>query len=200
MIEVESSIVIRRPIDEIFAFLSDVTNEPRWNPGNARGQARPVRPRGADERLRRQAQAVHGAIRLHDEGERNQEQQRGDKHDDLVRADHETSDTSLDIHIKDLSDLLDERAKRLRVSVRSAVPLTEEQSEKLRQTIGQSTGLEVMLAAKVDASLLGGMIVQVGDKVFDSSVRTRIEAIRNQLLARSSYEIQAGRDRFSSRG
>ncbi|MSR53850.1 MAG: ATP synthase F1 subunit delta [Gemmataceae bacterium] len=98
------------------------------------------------------------------------------------------------------SNLLDERAKRLRVRVRSAVPLTESQSEKLRQSIGQSTGLEVMLAAKVDASLLGGMIVQVGDKVFDSSVRTRIEAIRNQLLARSSYEIQAGRDRFSSRG
>ena len=98
------------------------------------------------------------------------------------------------------SDLLDERAKRLRVSVRSAVPLTEEQSEKLRLTIGQSTGLEVMLAARVDASLLGGMIVQVGDKVFDSSVRTRIDTIRNQLLARSSYEIQAGRDRFSTSG
>jgi len=50
----------------------------------------------------------------------------------------------------------------------------------------------------VDESLLGGMIVQVGDQVFDSSVRNRIEAIRTQLLARSSYEIQTGRDRFSS--
>jgi len=98
------------------------------------------------------------------------------------------------------SALLDERAKRLRVSVRSAVPLSEAQSEKLRLIIGHSTGLEVILAARVDASLLGGMIVQVGDKVFDSSVRTRIEAIRNQLLARSSYEIQAGRDRFSTGG
>jgi F-type H+-transporting ATPase subunit delta len=94
--------------------------------------------------------------------------------------------------------IMDERAKRVRVSVRSAVALTDEQTEQLKQAIGRSTGLDPVVTAKLDESLLGGMIVQVGDQVFDSSVRNRIEAIRNQLLARSSYEIQAGRDRFSS--
>jgi F-type H+-transporting ATPase subunit delta len=96
------------------------------------------------------------------------------------------------------SGLVDERAKRVRVIVQSAVPLTDAQTEHLRAAIGQATGLEPVVHAKVDERLLGGMIVQVGDQVFDSSVRYRIEAIRNQLLARSSYEIQAGRDRFSS--
>jgi F-type H+-transporting ATPase subunit delta len=95
-------------------------------------------------------------------------------------------------------DLVDERAKRVRVSVRSAVPLTDAQTEQLRQAIGQATGLDPVVAAQVDESLLGGMIVQVGDQVFDSSVRYRIDAIRSHLLARSSYEIQTGRDRFSS--
>lgn len=95
-------------------------------------------------------------------------------------------------------DILDQRAKRVRVTVRSAVPLTAAQTEQLKAAIGQATGLEPVVQAKVDESLLGGMIVQVGDQVFDSSVRYRIEAIRNQLLARSSYEIQAGRDRFST--
>jgi F-type H+-transporting ATPase subunit delta len=95
-------------------------------------------------------------------------------------------------------DLLDERAKRVRVTVRSAVPLTDEQSARLKQTLAQATGLDPVLLLKVEEDLLGGMIVQVGDQVFDSSVRTRIEAIRNQLLGRSSYEIQTGRDRFSS--
>jgi F-type H+-transporting ATPase subunit delta len=95
-------------------------------------------------------------------------------------------------------DLLDQRAKRLRVRVRSAVPLSESQSERLRQEIAQATGLEPVISTRIDPELLGGMIVQIGDQVFDSSVRTRIEAIRNQLLARSSYEIQTGRDRFSS--
>jgi F-type H+-transporting ATPase subunit delta len=94
-------------------------------------------------------------------------------------------------------ELLDTQAKRTRVLVRTVVPLTPAQEEHLRQTIGHYTGLEPVITVKIDESLLGGMIVQVGDEVFDSSVRTRIESIRNQLLARSSYEIQTGRDRFS---
>jgi F-type H+-transporting ATPase subunit delta len=95
-------------------------------------------------------------------------------------------------------DLLDERAKRVRVTVKSAVPLTDEQTNQLKERILNATGLEPVISARIDESLLGGMIVQVGDQVFDSSVRTRIDSIRNQLLARSSHEIQTGRDRFSS--
>ena len=97
-----------------------------------------------------------------------------------------------------LRGLVDERAKRVRVTVKTATPLTDEQTERLKTTIGQATGLDPVLNIRVDADLLGGMIVQVGDTVFDSSVRTSIEAIRNSLLARSNYEIQTGRDRFSS--
>ena len=76
-------------------------------------------------------------------------------------------------------------------------PLSDAQADELRQAIGRATGLDPVLRPTVDEALLGGMIVQIGDQVFDSSVRTRIEAIRNHLLARSSYEIQTGRDRFS---
>jgi F-type H+-transporting ATPase subunit delta len=97
-------------------------------------------------------------------------------------------------------DLLDERAKRIRVTVRSVVPLTDRQTESLRQAIGHATGLDPVVVPRLDPDLLGGMIVQVGDQVYDSSVRTRIDTIRNQLLARSSYEIQTGRDRFSYSG
>jgi F-type H+-transporting ATPase subunit delta len=95
-------------------------------------------------------------------------------------------------------NLLDQRHKRLRVRVRSAVPLDDSHTETLKQEIAKATGLEPVISARVDPELLGGMIVQIGDQVFDSSVRTRIDSIRKQLLARSSYEIQTGRDRFSS--
>jgi F-type H+-transporting ATPase subunit delta len=95
-------------------------------------------------------------------------------------------------------DLLDQRAKRLRVKVRSATALSENQTEQLRLVIAQATGLDPVIGVSIDPDLLGGMIVQIGDQVFDSSVRTRIDTIRNQLLARSSYEVQTGRDRFSS--
>ena len=111
------------------------------------------------------------------------------KHDrlDLLR--------SIAYQYRELHDL---RAKRVRVLVRSAVPLDESQQRELKQTFEQFLKLEPVLELRVDPDLLGGMVVQVGDEVFDISVRTRIETIRNQLLARSSYEIQTGRDRFSS--
>jgi F-type H+-transporting ATPase subunit delta len=95
-------------------------------------------------------------------------------------------------------DIRNVRVKRIRVVVRTVVPLTEEQQAELKRTVEGTTKLEPVLDMRIDPDLLGGMIVQVGDDVFDSSVRTRIETIRNQLLARSSYEIQTGRDRFSS--
>jgi F-type H+-transporting ATPase subunit delta len=50
----------------------------------------------------------------------------------------------------------------------------------------------------VDKDLLGGLKVRIGDTVYDSTVRTRLNNLRNQLIERSSHEIQTGRDRFSS--
>jgi F-type H+-transporting ATPase subunit delta len=95
-------------------------------------------------------------------------------------------------------DLLDERGKRVRISVRSAVPLDEAQQNRLRDTLRQALKLEPILQVRVEPELLGGLVVQVGDEVYDSSVRSRIETLRNQLLSRSSHEIQVRRDRLSS--
>jgi F-type H+-transporting ATPase subunit delta len=94
-------------------------------------------------------------------------------------------------------ELYDQRAHRLRVQVRSAVPLPDDQRERLIHELRQTFHLEPVLQPQVDPDLLGGMVVRVGDWVYDTSVRTQLETIRNQLIARSSYEIQSGRDRFS---
>lgn len=88
-------------------------------------------------------------------------------------------------------DLVDQRAGRVRVSVRSAVPLTDEQQEELRQTLASTTHKETVLELRTDPDLLGGMIVQVGDKVYDSSVRSRLEALRHQLTARATNVVKA---------
>jgi F-type H+-transporting ATPase subunit delta len=93
--------------------------------------------------------------------------------------------------------LIDERAKRVRVRVRTAVPLDENQQNRLRETLRNALNQEPVLQVRVEPDLLGGLVVQVGDTVFDSSVSSRIETLRNQLLARSDHEIQVRRDRFS---
>ena len=94
-------------------------------------------------------------------------------------------------------ELQDERAKRLRVEVRSAVPLADDQANRLKQQLREALQLEPVLETAVDPELLGGVVVRVGDWLYDVSVRGRLESIRDQLVARSYYEIQSGRDRFS---
>lgn len=88
-------------------------------------------------------------------------------------------------------DLLDQRAGRVRVTVRSAVPLSDDQQGELRRTLADSLGKDPTLDLHTDPDLLGGMVVQVGDKVYDSSVRSRLAAFRTQLTARSTHGNQA---------
>jgi F-type H+-transporting ATPase subunit delta len=94
-------------------------------------------------------------------------------------------------------ELRDQRAKRIRVEVRSAVPLADAQTNRLREQLRQNLQLEPVLQTEVDPDLLGGVVVRVGDWLYDASVRARLDSIRNQLIERSSHEIQSGRDRFS---
>jgi F-type H+-transporting ATPase subunit delta len=115
----------------------------------------------------------------------------------LVINEHERT-TLLPAILFEALKLRDERANRLPVSVHSAVPLTDEQQENVRRIIRDRLKLEPVLEMKVDPELLGGLMIRVGDHVFDGTVRTKLVQLREQLLSRSSYEIQSRRDRFSS--
>jgi F-type H+-transporting ATPase subunit delta len=95
-------------------------------------------------------------------------------------------------------DLYDAKQRRIRVKVRAAAPLTQSQEERLKKELHDEYKLDPILDIHTDPDLLGGMIVQVGDMVFDGTVRTRLDRLRNQLMVRSSHEIQSQRNRFSS--
>src|SRR5205823_9417294 len=94
--------------------------------------------------------------------------------------------------------LLEHRTGKVRVRLRSAVPLDDGQRERLLGQLRDLWHREPILESAVEPDLLGGLVVQVGDWLYDASVRTRLDTIRDQLIERSSYEIQSGRDRFSS--
>lgn len=94
--------------------------------------------------------------------------------------------------------LRDKLRKRMRILVESAVPLTSDQLERLNKMLADRLALEPILINRVRPELLGGILLHVGDKVFDSTVRSRLDNLRTQFLARGSHEIQTGRDRFST--
>ncbi len=65
----------------------------------------------------------------------------------------------------------------------SAAPLSGAELTALTQRLEAFTGGQVDLDVHVDPSLLGGLVVQVGDRLIDGSVRGRLERLRNQLVS-----------------
>ena len=65
----------------------------------------------------------------------------------------------------------------------SAAPLSQDEVRALTARVEQLTGGRVELDLQVDPSLLGGLVVRVGDRLIDGSVRGRLERLRNQLVS-----------------
>ncbi len=87
--------------------------------------------------------------------------------------------------IGDLPDILsgleeqDRKANNIQaVSVASAYPLTEEEKAVLMHRIGEVLGKKVVSDFTVNDSLIAGLIIRVGDKVIDTTVKTQINSMR----------------------
>ena len=74
-----------------------------------------------------------------------------------------------------------EERKLLPVSVTSAVELESALVEDIGRKIEEQTGRKVELSSTVDPDVLGGIVLQVGDRVLDASVRNRLERLRKQV-------------------
>lgn len=79
-------------------------------------------------------------------------------------------------------ELVDEAAGRVRVSVATAEPMTPQIESEVRATLERSIGKTIVLTSRVEPALIGGMVATVGNKVYDSSIRTRLEQLRMSLL------------------
>jgi F-type H+-transporting ATPase subunit delta len=93
------------------------------------------------------------------------------------------------------NQMRDEQLGRVRVTVTSAFVLTADQRGAIAAKLGQSLGKEVVLDERVDESLLGGILIRIGDQVFDGSVMGKMSAMRTAV---SSGIQKAIRDKHAS--
>jgi F-type H+-transporting ATPase subunit delta len=77
--------------------------------------------------------------------------------------------------------MVDQQAGRVRATVISAGPLSEDELGRLREALGRMTGRSIVLEAKTDAALLGGVVARVGTTMLDGSLRTQLERMRDEL-------------------
>jgi F-type H+-transporting ATPase subunit delta len=87
--------------------------------------------------------------------------------------------------LRELSTLAAKRRQRLIAHVTSAVELTDDEQRDLAVALSRTFGHELRLQMVVDASLIGGLTVRVGDELIDASVARQLDEARRKLTGRS---------------
>lgn len=99
----------------------------------------------------------------------------------LVLLDHERLG-ELEGIARDFAQRMDAASGRLRATVTSAVALKPMERASIEKALKKLTGRDVVVEAKVDASLIGGVVTRIGNIVFDGSVKTDLDMLRESLL------------------
>ena len=78
-------------------------------------------------------------------------------------------------------EMLDEKVGRVRATVISAKPLTDEELRRVRDALSAATRRTIVLDSRSDPKIVGGLVAQVGPKLWDGSIRTQLERMRREL-------------------
>ena len=70
----------------------------------------------------------------------------------------------------------------VRATVTSATPLTAERLKQLEVSLGQLTGKTVQIENTIDPELVGGIVTRIGSTVYDGSIRTQLQRMKQQLV------------------
>ena len=89
------------------------------------------------------------------------------------------------IYLSSISDFYQKLADELkgiaRASLVSATALSSEAVEKIRKTLSERTGKDIMLDVEEDPGLIGGIVTRIGDLVLDGSIKTQLLNMRESL-------------------
>lgn len=83
--------------------------------------------------------------------------------------------------VANLRALIAEEKGEVTAEVVSAKPLSEAQAEKLAAALKANAGKDVKIKATVDEKLIGGLIVKLGSKMIDTSIKARLNALQNTM-------------------
>jgi F-type H+-transporting ATPase subunit delta len=87
-----------------------------------------------------------------------------------------------------ITDIYAEYRKRLdsyrgieQAEVTTAVPLDENERQKLAERLGEITRKKIIMTARVDPGIIGGVIARVGEVIIDGSTRSQLAALKNEI-------------------
>ena len=80
-----------------------------------------------------------------------------------------------------LSDLISQSKNEITAEVVSAQSLSKGQAEKLAKSLKNNFGKDVKINATVDPTLIGGMVVKVGSRMIDTTIRAKLNSLQNTM-------------------
>ena len=84
------------------------------------------------------------------------------------------------------------------VEIRVASPLDDTLRGEIQSHLRKVLGTEPVLDVKIDPSLIAGIVIRVGDRVYDGSVHNQLERIRAAMIERATEQIETRPERFMS--
>lgn len=84
--------------------------------------------------------------------------------------------------VAQLEQIYLEKRNMIVAKVKSVIPLSEAQQDKLKENLGKKFNKEIILKQEIDKSIIGGLCVKVGDEVIDGSIRYQLEQIKLHML------------------
>ncbi len=82
------------------------------------------------------------------------------------------------------------------VDVYVAVPINDSLQSEIRNTLTKRIGGQPVLNVHIDPSLIAGMVIRVGDRVYDGSVKTQLETARRAMIDRITERLETSPDQF----
>lgn len=92
--------------------------------------------------------------------------------------------------VRQVRKLYGRQTNRIDVDVRTAMPLADDILDSIRTTLQARLGIQPTLHVAIDPEVLGGLIVKVGDTVYDGSIRTMFEKARRRMVDRAVETIE----------
>jgi|TARA_B110000438_G_scaffold136366_1_gene131799 F-type H+-transporting ATPase subunit delta len=78
-------------------------------------------------------------------------------------------------------ELLDDEQNVARATVTSAVPLDESQAVEIADKLSTAMGKKIIVETKLDSSIIGGLVIRVGDRLIDASTRGQLGSLRTHI-------------------
>jgi F-type H+-transporting ATPase subunit delta len=92
--------------------------------------------------------------------------------------------------------IFDEMSGRVQATITTAEPIEDSVRARVEKSLSDKLGKQIQLEALMDPSVIGGMVIRIGDTVYDGSVKSHLSRVRSNAIKNASDAIRGSLEKF----